>query len=533
MENWKIVKLGDLLTESKIESKSPNSDKRIRVKLNIGGVEKRPNTNDKEGATKYFIRKAGQFIYGKQNLHKGAFGIVGEDLDGFESSSDIPAYDVSDTCYPEWIFYFFKQGNFYLKLESLAKGVGSKRINDKQLFKLNIALPPKEDQKRFLESVRNLEVKVSFIKKEFENQKTLLNNLKNTILSDAFNGSLTDKWRNENPKQQDIKDLLNNINKEKTFFNNKKSAFQKQPTEALFKIPKNWIWCRYGDLILHIEAGKSPFCEPQSANVDQWGVIKISAISWGVFLEKENKTLPLNIPPFTDKTIKPGDFILTRANTPELVARSVIVPDNVRDKLLLNDKTLRVKFSNFVDLKFINYFNNSAIARSYYQLVASGTSDSMKNISRENILDQPIPLPPLAEQNAISNKIEQTFINCVKLDVQIEQSKNEVEVLFNSMLARYFQNVSLNPNLLELNKELANIISAPLQDYNVAIKSKILNMELDEILRENGKMSALNLWKMSRFENNIDAFYADLKRLVETEKKIIESSEKGYLEIVS
>ena len=72
MKDWKKVKLGSLLTESKIVSETPDTNKRLRVRLNMLGVQKRPDTNDKEGATKYYIRKTGQFIYGKQNLHKGA-----------------------------------------------------------------------------------------------------------------------------------------------------------------------------------------------------------------------------------------------------------------------------------------------------------------------------------------------------------------------------------------------------------------------------------------------------------------------------
>ena len=148
MKDWKKVKLGSLLTESKVASKTPDVHKRITVKLNVQGVEKRPATSDKVGATKYYVRSVGQFIYGKQNLHKGAFGIVPSELDGFESSADIPAFDVDDSCYPEWIFYFFKKGNFYLKLEALAKGVGSKRIHPSQIFSLDIYLPEKKRTER-------------------------------------------------------------------------------------------------------------------------------------------------------------------------------------------------------------------------------------------------------------------------------------------------------------------------------------------------------------------------------------------------
>lgn len=532
MQDWIIVKLGDLLTESKLESMLPNSNKRIRVKLNLAGIEKRPGTNDKEGATKYFIRREGQFIYGRQNLHKGAFGIVPPSLDGFESSSDIPSFDVNEICYPEWIFYFLKEGNFYNKLESIAKGVGSKRISPNQLYKLNIALPPKAEQKRILNIINSLEKKTKVIKEEFLYQTNLIEKLKNSLLEEAFKGELTKEWRINNPQVERATLLLEHIKNEK-IENNIKQKYNLQ--ESLHSIPKTWNWCCYGHIIINIEAGKSPFCEPQKAGLDQWGVIKMSAISWGKFLDYENKTLPLNIAPFIEKEIKGGDFIMTRANTPELIARSVIVQDNVRDKLLLNDKTLRVKFSKLIDLPFVNFYNNSQIARSYYLTVASGTSDSMKNISRENILNQPIALPPLDEQKIISKKIEQIFEHCHQLKNQIVQSTNDAEHLLDSKLSQFFQNTSLNPNILELSQQRKDetITNITHSDSTLINNNKKQQMELEEILIEHGKMSAINLWKMSRYENNIDAFYSELKRLVETEKKIIESTEKGFLEIAS
>ena len=109
---WNIVKLGELITESRIPSVNPDPNRRITVRLNVLGVEKRALEDEKTGATKQFIRKAGQFIYGKQNFHKGAFGIIPDVLDGFESSADLPSFDVREGCIYEWIFYFFKKGGY-------------------------------------------------------------------------------------------------------------------------------------------------------------------------------------------------------------------------------------------------------------------------------------------------------------------------------------------------------------------------------------------------------------------------------------
>ncbi len=147
MEKVPVVKLSTVLTESKIESTYPDISKRLRVRLNTNGVEKRPITNDKAGATKYYIRRAGQFIYGRQNLHKGAFGVIPDELDGFESSADIPSFDVNEQCVPEWIELFLKQGGYYLQLSILASGVGSKRISPKKVFNLEIPCPSIDRQR--------------------------------------------------------------------------------------------------------------------------------------------------------------------------------------------------------------------------------------------------------------------------------------------------------------------------------------------------------------------------------------------------
>ena len=55
--SWRKVKLGDILTESKIISENPNPDRRIKVRLKVLGVEKRGLENEVEGATKQYIRK--------------------------------------------------------------------------------------------------------------------------------------------------------------------------------------------------------------------------------------------------------------------------------------------------------------------------------------------------------------------------------------------------------------------------------------------------------------------------------------------
>ena len=158
MSAWKESCLGDLIKESKIPVLNDDPSKRLTVKLNCGGVEKRlERSTDQVGNTKYFRRSAGQFIYGKQNLHNGAVGIIPRDLDGYSSSQDIPAFDLDKRVIPKWFLYYFQQKNFYKGLERIANGTGSKRIQPKQLFEVKILIPPINEQLKIVEILENFE----------------------------------------------------------------------------------------------------------------------------------------------------------------------------------------------------------------------------------------------------------------------------------------------------------------------------------------------------------------------------------------
>ena len=108
------------------------------------------------------------------------------------------------------------------------------------------------------------------------------------------------------------------------------------------------------------------------------------------------------------------------------------------ETLVLNDKTLRVRFSDHIDLKYMNYFNNSEYSRRHYIQVSTGASPSMKNISRENIKILRLPLPPLSEQQAIVTKVEKLLIRCDQLKIQINQNQTHAEQLMQAVLQEAF-----------------------------------------------------------------------------------------------
>ena len=248
MNNWEKVKLGSILTESKIEAIDSDKDSRIRVLLNTRGIIKRPLKKEAKGATKYFNRSAGQFIYGKQNLHKGAFGIIPRELDGFTSSSDLPAFDIDKSCLPEWLDYFLKQGDFYLSLIDIAKGAATKRIQPKALFEVKLPLPNSiKEQQRLVKSFKNKENYIELLDGEVQTQKQLISKLKHAILQEAIQGKLTQEWRKQNPNTEPASELLERIEAEKKRLIQDNKIRKEKPLppiteeEIPFELPKNWV----------------------------------------------------------------------------------------------------------------------------------------------------------------------------------------------------------------------------------------------------------------------------------------------------
>ena len=170
-----LVKIGSILTESRIPDRQNDPKKRLSVRLHLKGVEAREHRGtESNGATAYFVRKAGQFIYGKQNVFRGSVGIVPTELDGYSSTQDIPAFDVSDNVYKNWLLLLFSYPNFYKKLELYASGSGAKRLHPKELFKIKIALPSYEEQKQNSEILSSAQLEINLLKelaKQYNTQK--------------------------------------------------------------------------------------------------------------------------------------------------------------------------------------------------------------------------------------------------------------------------------------------------------------------------------------------------------------------------
>lgn len=147
------------------ESRIPAEDelgKRLTVALHLKGVSIREERDNSEtGKTIYYRRKAGQFIYGKQNIFRGSLGIVPSELDGYLSSQDLPAFDISGGYDVRFVYEFFARPGFYEGLEQISTGTGSKRVHPETLYNLKIPFPSLSEQIAIASVLSTLDSEIS------------------------------------------------------------------------------------------------------------------------------------------------------------------------------------------------------------------------------------------------------------------------------------------------------------------------------------------------------------------------------------
>lgn len=271
-------------------------------------------------------------------------------------------------------------------------------------------------------------------------------------------------------------------------------------------LPNGWRWVLLEDLLFGSESGWSPKCEAEPRRDGEWGVLKVSAVTWGAFNPDENKRLPLSLEARPECEVKPGDFMLSRANTAALVARSVIAPDDCPEKLLMSDKIVRLNFLDDALKPWVNLVNNSDLARAYYKERATGTSDSMRNVSRQVIHELPIPLPSLKVQERVLLVLSRLLQYCDSLEQQAT-SRMRLAAQFSATAVSSLTGITTEQDE-EPMKVPQTVLLAPLR-LGTAPDIKAQAPLATILARHDGEMEAKDLWQ--RFGGEIDAFYLQLK----------------------
>lgn len=318
-----------------------------------------------------------------------------------------------------------------------------------------IPIPPLNEQHRIVAKIEEL---FSELDKGIENLKTARAQLKvyrQALLKHAFEGKLTAQWREQNrEKLETAAALLRRIQQERT------QRYQQQLADwqtnggskpkapkplpsltaeelaELPELPEGWGWCKLGDFIDSIDAGKSFKCDEREPRANEIGVAKVSAVTWGEYDESESKTCTDTSKENEAYLIRSGDFILSRANTIDLVGACVIAR-KVTKKIMLSDKTLRIKFDGFSQEYFLQYLG-SRIGRNQIMRLSTGNQESMRNIGQDRIRSIVVPICSGLEAEAVIETLAARLSEVDQLDQTITTSLQQAEALRQSILKKAF-----------------------------------------------------------------------------------------------
>lgn len=159
-------------------------------------------------------------------------------------------------------------------------------------------------------------------------------------------------------------------------------------------------------------------------------------MTWGEFRPTENKVIPIHA---VDRRyeIKQGDLLVSRANTSAYVGASVLV-GLMRSHLLLSDKSLRLVTRPGVDPRWLQTALSSRAVRSEISRRATGTKDSMRNISQSNLLDVSVPDISQVEQARDVEQIRPMFTAIDRLSQSIGLMNTRSSALRQTLLEAAF-----------------------------------------------------------------------------------------------
>lgn len=166
----------------------------------------------------------------------------------------------------------------------------------------------------------------------------------------------------------------------------------------------------------------------------EYRVLKISAVTTGQFKAEESKPLPPGYVPPTSHLVRPGDLLMSRANTTALVG-AVAYVSSTPPNLALPDKVWRFEWKVDAEPTFWHALLSTPTMRRRISRLSSGTGGSMKNVSKAKLEIMSVPNVDLSRQYDFADRAAQVTQRCMAAN-RVRHLDDE---LFASLQSRAFR----------------------------------------------------------------------------------------------
>ncbi|RIK82151.1 restriction endonuclease [candidate division KSB1 bacterium] len=324
--------------------------------------------------------------------------------------------------------------------------------------KSEISLPPLAEQHRIVTKIEELFSDLDAGIASLKQAQAQLKTYRQAVLKYAFDGKLTAAWREQN-KPEPAEKLLAQIKaeREKQYQqklaewqkasaeskNKKKPPKPQKPKESsplteaklaeLPQLPEEWIWGTVGEIASSMKNGiykpKEIYSESGIA------CLRMYNIDNGRILWFDIKRMNLEEKEIDEYELKPGDLLVNRVNSRELVGKTALIPKTM-ERSVYESKNIRLRLTDRFVGAFVNYWfllsANAFFNRNAQQTVG------MASINQDQLGKMPLPICSLTEQHQIVQEIESRLSVCDKLEESIKESLQKAEALRQSILKKAF-----------------------------------------------------------------------------------------------
>ena len=319
-------------------------------------------------------------------------------------------------CY-KYLYYYLSSPLFRGNFDSVTTTTIN-QITQTNLKNRIVPLPPLAEQKRIVEKLDNVLANIEKLKSSEEKlsilQKNFPDKLKKSILQSAIQGKLTEQLATDD----NVEDLLQAIKEEKERLIKEKKIKKQKPVpeiteeEIPFAIPESWKWVRLGE-ITSIKGGKRiPVGKKLTTVNTGYKYIRVADMKNGTVIDTDIHYIDEEIyKKISAYTISKNDVYITCAGT---IGRIGIVPDFFDGANLTENADKIILY--FINKLWLCYALNSEAIQNQIRNVTTKVGQPKLAIKRiENMI---IPLPPLAEQKRIVEKLDKLLADIEELKIE-------------------------------------------------------------------------------------------------------------------